>query len=96
MLDFPDCDFKIENVRCKYFTCSGFDDEGLPTFFVVEPFDIGVDNLEKRTRAMIDILKTPGKRNNKSYNRNQAINLANICKKKNRIDLADDISKNIK
>ena len=101
MIDFySDIDLNIEWRKPRFVECSGYDEEGNPTFFVIDPYDLDVTNLEKRTRVMCDILENPVKYSYKGiisakYNRNQAISLANKCIKADRKDLSDKIKESL-
>ena len=55
------------------------------------PYEIFPGDLEKRTRAIVDLLSNP--KSNKKYNTDQAISLGNSCLRANRPDLAQIIQK---
>jgi hypothetical protein len=68
----------------EYEECSTSTDfESLIT--ITKPYEIFVNDLDKRARVMLDIFSNP--KSNKRYSRNQAINLCNILTRANREDL---------
>jgi hypothetical protein len=66
----------------------GYEGHGLVWPDVI-PYEIFPHDLDKRASAMLDILSNP--KSNHKYSVNQAINLANICTRSGRQDLAEMI-----
>ena len=55
----------------------------------VKAYDIHLEDLDKRVKAMLDIFDNP--KSNVRYSRNQGIALANLCHNKKRDDLEQKI-----
>ena len=86
--DHPERPWKYMEEEDEYEGCSTSTDfESLIT--ITRPYYIDPLNLDKRADAIIYVLHSP--KANKKYNRNQAIRLANKCKKAGRSDLEKKI-----